>query len=175
MSAPTTRIVVTDASVLINLIHVGRLRLCADLPHLRFTVPDHVRQEIRRSGQRAELDRALKAKLFDTASITDPVGLSKFAALTARLGRGETACLVLAEMNGWTVASDEKGRFRREAVGRIGKNRILGTVDIFLRAIQANLITVDEADADKAKLETNRFKMPFHSFREKLSPSSATR
>ena len=80
MNAPTTRVVVTDANVLINFMHVGRLSLCAELPNLEFVVPDHVRH----------------------------------------LGRGEAACLVLAEKNGWTVASDEKGRFRREAVARIG-------------------------------------------------------
>ena len=31
-------------------------------------------------------------------------------------------------------------------------------------AIQAGLLTVEEADADKATLERRRFKMPFGSF-----------
>ncbi len=64
------------------------------------------------------------------------------------------------------MASDEKRRFRREAVGRIGADRILGTADLYIRAIRAGLIAVDEADADKAMLEDRRFKMPFGSFRE---------
>ena len=173
MNTPTTRVVVTDANVLINFMHVGRLSLCADLPNLEFVVPDHVRQEISWKGQRAELDEALAAGALDAASITDPGDIRTFAKLLARLGRGEAACLVLAEKNGWTVASDEKGRFRREAIARIGEARIIGTVDLFIRAIQANLITVDEADAAKGKLETKRFKMPFRSFRERLRPSSA--
>ncbi len=71
MNAPTTRVVVTDANVLINFMHVGRLSLCADLPNLEFVVPDHVRQEIRWKGQRAELDEALAAGALDAASITD--------------------------------------------------------------------------------------------------------
>ena len=63
MNAPTTRVVVTDANVLINFMHVGRLSLCADLPNLEFVVPDHVRQEISRAGQRADEADAAKRKL----------------------------------------------------------------------------------------------------------------
>ena len=82
------------------------------------------------------------------------------------LGRGEAACLVLAVRHGWTVASDEKGRFRREAVKRIGGDRIIDTADLYIRAIRAGLVTIEEADVDKATLEARRFRMPFGSFRE---------
>ena len=168
MTDSRIRIIVADANVLINLIHVARLGFCSDLPGLEFMVPDHVRQEITQPAQRAELDSALASGALELASITDPGDIGLFADLTTRLGRGEAACLVLAEKNGWAVASDERRRFRREAVHRIGEERLIGTVDLYVRAIRANLLTFEEADADKAILEKKRFKMPFRSFRDKI-------
>ncbi len=166
MTSPPFRTVVTDANVLINLMHVARVDLCGELPDLEFVVPDHVREEITTAESRATLDEAVANGIFEIAEITEPEDIALFADLTRRLGRGESACLVLADRHGWTVASDEKRRFRREAVSRIGTDRILGTADLYIRAIRAGLITVDQADADKATLEDRRFKMPFESFRE---------
>ncbi len=159
MTAPPLQIVVADANVLINLMHVARLNLCATLPGLEFVVPDHVRKEITRPEQRTMLDRAVADGLFRSASLTEPNDVALFGELTVHLGRGEAACLVLAVRNGWTVASDEKGRFRREAASRIGTERILGTADLYVRAIRAGLLTIEEADSDKATLEERRFKM----------------
>lgn len=133
MIASRLRIVVTDANVLINLIHVGRL-----------------------DGR----------SFFRIEQVTELETVALFAELRARLGRGESACLALAHEYGWSVACDEKGRFRREAEKRIGPERILGTADIFLMAIQGGRMTIVEADADKVALEEHRFRMPFTSFRE---------
>jgi predicted nucleic acid-binding protein len=71
--------------------------------------------------------------LLQVASITEAEDLALFADLIMHLGRGEAACLVLAVRNGWAVVSDENRRFRREAVSRIGKDRIMGTADFFVR------------------------------------------
>jgi predicted nucleic acid-binding protein len=168
VTSPSLRVVVADANVLINLMHVARLRFCGELPGLEVVVPDHVREEIIVPEQRAMLDQAMADGLLKVASITEPEDIALFAGLTTHLGRGEAACLVLAVRNGWTVASDEKRRFRREAVSRIGTDRIIGTVDFYKHAIRAGLVTIDEADTDKAALEGLRFKMPFESFREKV-------
>ena len=47
MAAPSqARIVVTDANVLINLIHVGRLGLLGALPGYKFVVPPEVEVEV---------------------------------------------------------------------------------------------------------------------------------
>jgi predicted nucleic acid-binding protein len=169
---PPLTIVVSDANVMINLIHVARLDLCARLPGLEFVVPDHVRDEITGANQRSMLDRAVAEGHLSIASITDPDGIALFAELTRRLGRGESACLVLAVKEGWTVASDEKRRFRREAANLVGNDRIIGTPDIYMAAIRAGLLTIDEADADKEELEKQRFKMPFGSFREVIGSAS---
>lgn len=169
MTEPTTHVVVTDANVLINLIHVARLDLCAKLDGYEFVVPDHVREEVRQDVQRAALDEAVAAGAFRIESVTDPEAVASFAELTAFMGRGEAACLTLAERNDWTVLSDEKGRFRREVEQRLGRGRLIGTADIFVLAIRAGLLSVEEADADKAVLEGRRFRMPFGSFRERVA------
>ena len=167
MTAPTC-IVVADACVLINLMHVARLDLCAGLPGIELVVPEHVREEIGR--QRATLDDAISRGILRIEAITDLNACAVFARLTERLGRGEAACLAIAVEKGWLVASDEKGRFRREAEERLGKERLLGTADLFLKALCAGLLSVEEADADKAVLETLRFKMAFASFRDLVEP-----
>lgn len=173
MTDPTVRIVVADANFLINLIHVARLGFCSDLPGHEFMVPDHVRQEVSHPAQRTNLDHALESGALTPVSITEPADICEFAELITRLGRGEAACLVLAERHGWTVASDEKRRFRREAVSRIGENRLIGTADLFVLAIRAGLISIEEADADKDVLASRRFKMPFRSFSEKVQATPA--
>ena len=175
MTAPPLKIVVVDANVLINLMHVARLDLCKVLPDLEFVVPNHVHEEIQRPAHREAFDQAVSEGLFQIVLITEPEDIELLAELTTRLGRGEAACLVLAVRHGWTVASDEKGRFRREAAKRIGKDRIIGTADLYIRAIEAGLITIQEADADKATLEARRFRMPFGSFREKAQESPVAR
>lgn len=106
-------------------------------------------------------------------SIRHPEDIRIFAELLGRLGRGEAACLVLAKRHGWTIASDEKGRFRREALKRVGNHCLIGTSDLYVRAIQAELLTVEEADSDKAILEGKRFRMAFASFRDKLDAADS--
>lgn len=133
MTSPSLRVVVPDANVLINLMHVARLRFCGELPGLEVVVPDHVREEITVPEQRTMLDQAVAEDLLQVASITEAEDLALFADLIMHLGRGEAACLVLAVRNGWAVVSDENRRFRREAVSRIGKDRIMGTADFFVR------------------------------------------
>lgn len=166
MTAPPHKVVVTDANVLINLIHVGRLGMCSHLPCHEFIVPDHVRAEITDPGQRKDLDEAIENGVFCVEAITDLDALSLFAALSVHLGRVEAACLALAAHNGWMIASDEKQRFRREAVNRIGEERIIGTADLFVMAINVGLLTIEDADQDKVLLEGRLFRMPFESFQE---------
>ena len=162
------RVVVTDACVLINLLHVNRLDLLGRLPAIEFVVPDHVLDEIAVSEQRIVVERSLSAGVLRLFSITAAEDIAAFAELTRHLGRGESACLVIAEANGWSIASDEKGRFRREALARIGKARLLGTVELYTVAVRVGLLSVEQANTDKAILEQRRFRMPFGSFSEIL-------
>jgi len=166
VTAHPRRTIIADANVLINLMHVNRLALCSNLPGCTFVVPDHVVEEITNGDQKAKLDDALARGIFHIVAIKTIDTITLFAELTTYVGRGEAACLALAVERNWIVASDEKRRFRREAVNRIGSGRIIGTRDLYVLAIQAGLITVEEADADKGILEQLRFKMDFKSFQD---------
>jgi predicted nucleic acid-binding protein len=95
----------------------------------------------------------------------DTEELTKFAALASFLGKGESACLALAQQRGWWVASDEGGAFRREAQQRLGPGRLINTLGFLLSAIRAGVLTVEEADHAKAVLEQHRFRVKFKSFR----------
>lgn len=167
-TAPSRIVVAIDANVLINLLHVSRLGMCALIPGHVFVVPEHVREEVRDPAQRALLDGAVASGMLRVEAITDLGTLALFADLTMFIGRGEGACLAMAAANGWSVASDERRRFRREVEKRIGLTRLLGTADLFLLAIRAGLLTVAEADADKELLAQRRFRMPFKSFADAL-------
>ncbi|MDX2000533.1 MAG: hypothetical protein SF066_22665 [Thermoanaerobaculia bacterium] len=169
MSAPA-RIVVADANVLINLVNISRLDLCAQLAGFEFVIPDHVRAEILLAAQRLQIDQAIKGGVLRLESITDLAALTDFTEFLDYLGRGEAACLALAAQNGWSIASDEKRRFRRAVEARLGKGRIFGTADLLALAIQAGRLTIAEADRDKHTLEQHRFKMDFVSFGNIVSP-----
>jgi len=75
----------------------------------------------------------------------------------------------LAELGTWLIASDEKKKFRREALARLGNARMLDTPGILILAIKAGLLTIEEADNAKTILEHHRFTMNFISFHDVLS------
>ena len=164
--AAPTRIVVTDANIIINLIHAHRLALASALPSYEFVVPEDVASEITEPAQRSALETAIAAGHLRRETITAPAELTRYAELRQVVGKGEAACLALAESRGWLVASDEKRRFRHEALTRLGVGRLVTTPGLFLLAIRAGAMSVEEADEAKAILERHRFRMPFGSFRE---------
>lgn len=139
------------------------------IPHHAFVVAAHVRDEVTYPEQRAVLDATIAAGGLRIEDIRDLGSLTLFAELTTRLGRGEAACIALAAHAGMYIASDEKRRFLRAAEAHLGAGRVLTTADLFVLAIRAGLLSVNEADADKAALEARRFKLPFASFRERLA------
>jgi hypothetical protein len=82
------------------------------------------------------------------------------------MGNGEGACLAMAEARGWLIASDEKRRFRREVIARLGEERLMTTAGLFVIATCAGTLSVEEADQAKEVLEKHHFHMAFRSFRE---------
>ena len=164
MTTQTITVVVTDANVLINFCHIGQLPLLGVLAPYHFVVPAEVINEVIEPTQQAEVANALAQGVIATAVIDSIEALALFGNLRDLMGRGEAACLALAVTEGWTIASDEKRRFRREAVQRIGEARVVGTASLLRRAIDIELLTVSEADRFKAILESKRFAMPFPSF-----------
>ena len=162
------RIVITDANVLINLAIAEGLHLLRDLPEHEFVLPEEVLGEITNEFQRRKVESALADGFLSVVRLEAIEGLELFAELRNVMGAGEASCLALAKGNGWIIASDEKGAFRREASRIVGAANIMTTVDIYLLSIRSGLITVEEADAAKALLAANRFAMPFGSFNELL-------
>jgi predicted nucleic acid-binding protein len=164
------QVVVTDANVLINLMHAGRLDLLGALTAFEFVVPDHVVAEITVPVQRQALEIAFIRSSLSKQSITDPGELATYAELRRIMGSGEAACLAMAETRRWLIASDEKRRFRREVIARLGEGRLVTTAGLFVIAIRAGAISVEEADQVKELLQRHRFRMAFRSFRELLDP-----
>jgi predicted nucleic acid-binding protein len=131
-----------------------------------FVIVDQVEEEITRPEQAIVLRHAIDVGWLRREAVDTIEGLSIFADLARIMGRGEAACLALAETRRWYVASDEKKVFRREALVRIGHGKILTTAGLIVLAIRANLLTIDQADAIKIVLEAKRFRMAFTSFRD---------
>lgn len=166
---PPPIVVVTDANVLINLIHADLLELLGDLPPYRFAISEHARTEITYGDQRERLEAAVARGLLTVIPVDTADALAIFSELIQVMGRGEAASLALAETMGYHVAGDEKkGPFRRESLKRLGTGRVLGTTSIILHAVKIQRITVERADAAKTVLEINRFRMDFGSFRDLL-------
>jgi predicted nucleic acid-binding protein len=161
---PSPRTLVVDANIIINLLHVGRLALLGALPGYECVVPEDVVAEITNPAQRQQLDVAISDGSLRVETITDSDDLVEYAELRRTLGRGEAACLVLARRHGWLVASDEKGRFQREASTRLGLGRTVNTAGLFVAAIRAGLVSIEDADKAKSILEQHRFLLPFSSF-----------
>ena len=163
-----TQFILADANVLINFLHIGQLDLLGNLRGYRFIIPEHVEMEITRKAQAAVLKRAIKKGISELTVITDIQEMADYTEFHKTLGQGESACLAIAVNRGLSIASDEKGAYRRFVLSRIGPERLLTTPDLILAAVQSNLISVVQADKWKVILETHRFKMKFLSFKDLL-------
>ena len=139
------------------------------LPGFTFVVPPDVLAEIVLPDQKEQVDNAVAAGMLRVEGLSGPEMLGLFAELRRLMGAGEAASLALAVSKGWAIASDEKKAFRREALTRLGSGRILTTPGLYVLAIRAGLLSVEEADADKARLEACKFRMAFSSFRDLVS------
>lgn len=166
----STVVVVTDANVLINFCLINQISLLGALPDLVFLVPAEVLAEITDTSQRKLVNAEIEAGRFKTAVVDSTQALELYAQFRGLMGQGEAACLAMAATEGAHIASDERKRFRTKAVELLGEQRIIRTEDLLLRAINAELVTIAEADAFKAVLAANRYSMPFASFWDLVEP-----
>lgn len=167
-AAAETTVVVTDANVLINFLHIGEVPLLGELPGYRFQLPTEVLNELTDGDQHAQIEAAIATRQLALMVIEAMDALTLFANLRDLMGRGEAACLALAATTGCHLASDEKKRFRRKAIELIGEGRIVRTEDLLLAAIRCGRRTVAQADEYKAVLAANRYAMPFATFADLL-------
>jgi predicted nucleic acid-binding protein len=115
-----------------------------------------VSAEVVRPVQAERLARVIADGIVDAVEIVD---LAEIATVTdllrEQLGRGESACLALAESRGWLLASNERSRFRRLAMERIGGDRLMTTRDALDQAITVGALSGSEARAIVEDLRSN--------------------
>lgn len=90
-------------------------------------------------------NRAFGAGHIARACFTGTAELEVYAQVVQVIGKGEAACLAMAEVQGWCVASDERRKFPRLANERLGPGRVVNTAGTFVLAIRASLLSVEEA------------------------------
>lgn len=120
MEEGKTSVVVTDANVIINLMHCQRLDLLRELPGLEFVVPDHVADEIVRTEQKDMLDEAVEAGTVRILAITAVPVIEEFARLSVEMGRGIAA--PWQALAGWVECPAQSTTGARSKTGR-GESR----------------------------------------------------
>lgn len=160
--------VVLDTSTLLNFLMLDRIDLLATLPGLDFFVSATVEAEVVKEDGPAKLRAAFGQGLLRRIDedATEELALYTDYRDRAGMGAGEASCLAIAATRGWMLASDDHGPFRREAKDVIGEGRLLTTPEIFVLAIRARVLSIEEADELKGELSRMRFAMAFASFRE---------
>jgi len=148
--AGSTRVVTVDATVLINLIHVGRLDILGSLRGWEFVVSEQVAEEVSDPEQARMLASALAEGHLRTEPSTEPAEIAAYAELLQVMGKGEAAYLAMAQERGWMVASGKRGCFLRHAPERLAERRILNTPGVLLLAIRQSILSVEEAEQLKA-------------------------
>ncbi len=138
-----------DACTTINAMRLGCWGSILVLPSKHYYIMEDVIEEITDRAQARLLRRTLALGLLTPAQVLDMDELVLYARLGERLGAGEAATIALAANRGGLVASDEKGRFLREANRILGPGRVLTTVDL---AVEATRLGTTSLSALRAKV-----------------------
>ncbi len=161
------RILIHDASVLIDLISVGLLEPALSLPYGMETT-DLVKLEIVRSGQEAVLDRVVAARSLDVIhSSNEEIGaIAELHALIPALSLADCSVLFHAAAKGAVVLSGDT------LLRRTAKERSLtvhGTLWIMSELVTNGLVAgVDAALTLERLMEINR-RLPFSECRKLLT------
>lgn len=155
---------ICDACVLINLSLINELRLLGAFQDFRFFVPQAVLDELLHESHRKEVRQALDKEWLRKATLDSEKEDALVQELRPLYGAGESACLAIAQARQWHVVTDESGALAAEIGRRVGSGRQIGTVAILVEAVRRKLLSVNQADAYKAKLEVHKFKIKIRSF-----------
>lgn len=135
-----------DTNTIIDLIELHCLVEVLGTPGTRFLVTENVLQEIIYPGEKTLVAEAVANGLLDQVDLTEMEIISEYAMLKGMLGDGEAATLAVASHSGMLMASDEKGRFRREALRRLGQQGLLGTADLIADAVAHGRHNLDDLE-----------------------------
>lgn len=105
-----SRVIIVDANILINYLHADRLGLLTSLPGYDWVFPEDVVSEITDAAQRQQLDTAIANQQLRVETISEPSDLVQYAELRRTLGRGESACVVLAARFDWARGIGREGK-----------------------------------------------------------------
>ena len=142
------KVIVLDASVVINLLATGSARAILQTLEASFFVTANVVNEIQKGGTNGRQEPKLLTELIDAGIVRveelSGSSLERFFDVVSghtvdSLGDGEAATLAFAYSHGFTAAIDEK-KATRVAGMRFEAMRIITTIDIFASApVQALL------------------------------------
>ena len=116
-----------------------------------FAIPDHAfsvgNQVIGECGERCiVLNEAIS---HGTVSVLDDsnIAVTRFAEVLAlfRLGDGETECIVHAELNPALLLCSDDRAARTAAVSILGNDRVIGSIRLLLRCVDAHIISQEQA------------------------------
>ena len=88
------------------------------MPGLKFIITEYGKTEITKEDQLKQVEEAIKYGCISVEVITDPEEIQEYAELNKVLGKGEAA-------------------------SRLGRDRIITTSDLVVRAIEASVISVN--------------------------------
>lgn len=143
-------IVVSDTSVLSNLILIGELNLLHQL-YGEIIIPDKVKEELQKL-QDFGID-IVSLNVFDSITVLSPTDQEMVNKLMDSLDAGESAAITLAtELKADYLAIDE--RAGRRTAKSLGLN-IIGLVGILIQAKEADLIDTIKPLLDKLISEAN--------------------
>lgn len=128
-------IVISDTSVISNLIQIDRLRILKEL-YTEIIIPESVKNEVERLR-----DFGVDLEEFSTADwifINNPINQQLEAELLESLDKGESAAIALAhELQADYLAIDERaGRRMAKSLGI----KIIGLIGILIQAKEADII-----------------------------------
>lgn len=164
-------IIITDTSLLLNFIKVGRTDLLASYSH-DFIVTDHVVEEVTDyyPEELKAFANALDNNIIVQQSLTSIDELQLFGEFleSGRLGAGECSAIACAIYGGHKLAIDDT-RAIAQAEKRSPTLEVIRTQDLVILMIQEGLLTIEEADEMKLQWETEcRFKLKIATFNELL-------
>ncbi len=155
-ASSTDRDVATDTSLLLNFLRIDRTEILGALRGFRFHIINHVVNEVRQEAHAARLNAALTRGYVAEFALTDLVAIVDYNKLRLNLGDGEAATIAAGARLRWVIGLDEKGRARREAVARVGRENLINTVGVLLHAVRTGLLTLDQAERIRGELAAQR-------------------
>jgi len=164
-------LLIADTSVLINFLNVDRMALIGR-HQPRCAITEHVLDEVNGSypEQQERLQAALRDGHLELIAVTDDAEVELFADLQTdgRLGAGECSAIAVALKRGYALAIDDRLAIRRartRAQADAVPLDIFGTRDIIVRLIQADHMSVEQADILIVQWRSqHRFELGIRSF-----------